>query len=239
MTIDEAHKLGAMALFGEKYGTHVRVLKMGDFSTELCGGTHVQNTNDIGLFTILSETSLATGIRRIEATTSENALNILKNKAKILKNIENIIGEKEEKLVEKLQTLTNDLKNNFKENELLKDKIQLLEAKDLFSNIKTIKNFSVGIIETNKDHDIRKLSDLFVSKYQDGIAVLYNSNGQILIRLGKNQTSIKANEVLKEILSDVEGKGGGKPDLAQGSFDLKYFSQLSTKCEVILSKKLL
>ncbi|MFL5784569.1 MAG: alanine--tRNA ligase, partial [Bacteriovoracaceae bacterium] len=115
MTKDQATKKGAMALFGEKYGDEVRVLEMGDFSIELCGGTHVSNTGEIGLFKILIETSLASGVRRIEAITSTTAINYLLNRSKILGEVEKQFAAKEEKVLEKLSALFADTREKTKQ----------------------------------------------------------------------------------------------------------------------------
>ena len=238
MNMDEAVKIGAMALFGEKYGNEVRVLKMGEFSTELCGGTHVHNTGEINLITILSEASLATGVRRIEATTSETAIHHLSNRSHLLKKVESIFNDKEEKAINKIETLLKDLKEKQKEIEFLKDKIQAAESKDLFSGVEKIGDLDIAIIEAPADSDIRKLSDLFISKFQNGAAVIYNKNGSVLVRASKSATKINAGEVLKEILTVINGKGGGKQDIAQGSGDMTLISKIKPHAHKILSTKL-
>jgi alanyl-tRNA synthetase len=237
MSMTEAQTKGAMALFGEKYGNEVRVLTMGDFSVELCGGTHVSNTGDIGLFTILSESSLATGIRRIEATTSENAIHMLSNRSNLLKKVEALINDKEDRAIAKLENVFVDLKNKQKEIEQLKDKLQALESKDLFNAIETIGGVEVAIVEASEGSDLRKLSDLFVSKYQNGAVVLFNKNGdkaQVLVRATKHAAKLNAGNALKEILTVVNGRGGGKPDMAQGSGDAIHFSKLSAHAKNII-----
>jgi alanyl-tRNA synthetase len=237
MNIADAQKKGAMALFGEKYGNEVRVLTMGDFSIELCGGTHVSNTGDIGLFTILFETSLATGIRRIEATTSENAINILASRSNLFRKVEALIGDKEERAISKLENVFVDLKNKMKEIEQLKDKLQVLESKDLFNSVENISGIDVAVIEASEGSDLRKLSDLFVSKYQNGAVVLYNKNGdkaQVLVRATKAAAKLNAGNALKEILTVVNGRGGGKPDLAQGSGEAVLMPKLAHHAKTVI-----
>ncbi len=128
MTKDEATKKGAMALFGEKYGDRVRVLTMGSFSCELCGGTHVSNTGEIGLFKIIVETSLASGIRRIEAITSTNAIDYLLHRSKVLSEVEKNFAVKEEKVLDKISALFADVKDKNKQIEMLNDKLQNQQA---------------------------------------------------------------------------------------------------------------
>lgn len=238
MNMDAAVKKGAMALFGEKYGNEVRVLSMGEFSTELCGGTHVHNTSEIGLMTILVETSLATGIRRIEATTSETAIHHLSHRSQLLKKLEAMVSDKEDKALGKVENLLKDLKDKQKEIEALKDKIQATESKELFSTVEKIGGVDVAIIEAGIDSDLRKLSDLFINKFQNGAVVLYNKNGSVLVRAGKGVSKINAGETLKEILTVVNGRGGGKPDIAQGSGDAALISKIKSHAHAVITSKL-
>jgi alanyl-tRNA synthetase len=237
MPIEEAQKIGAMALFGEKYGNVVRVLTMGDFSTELCGGTHVSNTSEIGLFTILSESSLATGIRRIEATTSENAINLLTKRSNLFKKFEALIGDKEDRAYTKLENVYLDLKSKQKEVESLKEKIQNFESKDMFNNIETINGIDFTIVKASEGSDLRKLSDIFVSKFQNGAIVLFNENGdkvQVLVRASKGAQKVNAGLVLKEILAVVNGRGGGKSDMAQGSGEAALIGKIESHARNVL-----
>lgn len=238
MDMDAAVQKGAMALFGEKYGNEVRVLTMGDFSTELCGGTHIHNTSEIGLITILTEASLATGVRRIEATTSETAIHYLTHRSGLLKKVEMMFNDKEDKALDKIDNLLKDLKEKQKEIEFLKDKIQASESKDLFSKVEKMGAVDVAIIEAPIDSDLRKLSDLFISKFQTSAVVLYNAKGSVLVRASKGLTQLNAGEVLKEILTVVNGKGGGKPDMAQGSGEPGLISKIKPHAHQILSSKL-
>lgn len=221
MSMDDAIKKGAMALFGEKYGDRVRVLSMGQFSTELCGGTHVQNTGDIGLFTILTETSLATGVRRIEATTSETALHYFTERSNTLKKIETLVQDKEEKAVTKVENLYRDLKEKIKEIESLKDKIQNIESQDLFKNFENHNGIELCITEAKQGSDLRKLSDLFSSKFQNSLLLITLKEADkvsVLLKAPKN-SKINCGEILKTNFGLINGRGGGKPDMAQGSGD--------------------
>ncbi len=241
MDMEAARIKGATALFGEKYGNIVRVLSMGDFSTELCGGIHVHNTSDIGLITILTESSLATGVRRIEATTSETAIHYLSHRSSLLKKVEAMFMDKEERALGKLENLFKDLKEKQKEIEALKDKIQLSESKDLFNSVETLGGIDFAVIEASPESDLRKLSDLFVSKFQNGAVVLYNLNGDkasVLVRAAKGASKFNAGEALKEILPVINGRGGGKPDMAQGSGEAALIGKIATQAKNVLKSKL-
>jgi alanyl-tRNA synthetase len=241
MDMAAAQKKGAMALFGEKYGNIVRVLTMGDFSTELCGGVHVHNTGDIGLITILSESSLATGVRRIEATTSETAIHYLSNRSSLLKKVEAMVMDKEERALAKLDNLFKELKEKQKEIESLKDKIQLNESKDLFNDVENVGGIDIAVIEASADSDLRKLSDLFVNKFPNGAVVLYNSNGEkatVLVRASKGAAKLNAGDALKEILPVINGRGGGKPDMAQGSGEAALVAKIAPQAKTVLKAKL-
>ncbi len=241
MSMDEAQKKGAMALFGEKYGNIVRVLSMGEFSTELCGGTHVHNTGDIGLFTILVETSLATGVRRIEATTSATAIEHLSRRSQLYKKVEGFFNDKDERALVKLELLFKELKEKQKEIESFKDKMQAIESKELFNSVETINGIDTAVVEASSDGDLRKLSDIFISKYHNGAIVIYNTNGDrasVLVRASKAAAKLNAGDALKEILTVINGKGGGKPDLAQGSGEAALIAKIASKAREVLKSKL-
>lgn len=219
-TMDNALKMGALALFGEKYGDEVRVLKMGDFSTELCGGTHVQNTSEIGLFSIISESSLSTGVRRIEATTSKNALNRLNSRSKLLKELELLTSSSQEGVLEKVESLLEELKKSQKEIKALKSELTSKDSKDLFSNPEILKgDVAFKYTPVPEGSDLRQLSDLFMDKNPNGVVLLtMEKDGKlaVLLRAGK-KTGIKCNDIFKETITILGGRGGGRPDMAQGS----------------------
>lgn len=220
MSKDDAIKNGATALFGEKYGDKVRVVKMQDFSTELCGGTHVARTGEIGYFSIISEASLSTGIRRIEALSSETAIARLTERSEYFSNIETMLSLKENKAVERIESVLKEVKEKAKEIENLKERLQMVENKDLLENPDILKGTPVKCAQLAADADLKKLSDLFMDKYPEGIAFLYSLNADklsALLRVGKKHTTIHCGKTLNEGLVIVEGKGGGRPDLAQGS----------------------
>jgi alanyl-tRNA synthetase len=235
MTKDEATNKGAMALFGEKYGDSVRVLEMGDFSLELCGGTHVENTKDIGLFTITVETSLSSGVRRIEALSSTQAFGHLSKRSNTLSKIERMFSVNSEMLNEKLEALQQDIKNKNKEIQKLKDQMQAHAAKDMFGDVQKLDN-GLGIICANlKDgsaKDFRSISDKFIDQDKENVLFLYLiADGKIsyLLRTDKKNKNINCSNILKATQECVTGRGGGKPDMGQGSGDATNTEQFIEK----------
>lgn len=223
MTKDEATKKGAMALFGEKYGDKVRVLTMGDFSCELCGGTHVKNTGDIGLFKIIVETSLASGIRRIEAITSTTAINYLLNRSSLFAELEKTFSVKEEKVLDKVAALYADIKTKNKEIESLSDKLQAIESANIFTDPRPIKDGLSLVMAKASSSDaqgMRKLSDMFVDKFPKGVLFLFALDGDkisFLMKTARTNNTVDCGAILKSLMPIVAGRGGGKPDMAQGS----------------------
>jgi alanyl-tRNA synthetase len=232
MNKEDATKKGAMALFGEKYGDRVRVLTMGDVSCELCGGTHVSQTGEIGIFKIIVETSLASGVRRIEAITSNTALDYLFHRSKILSEVEKSFSVKEERVLEKISMLQSDIKDKVKEIDALNDKLQNFESQNLFNNKIQIKNGLTLTIAKSSSLDqgnMRKLSDIFVDKYPEGVLFLYAIDGEklsFLLKTHKQNKSIDCSAILKEVMPTVNGRGGGRSDNAQGSGDSSKITDL-------------
>lgn len=237
MTKDQATKKGAMALFGEKYGDEVRVLEMGDFSVELCGGTHVSNTGEIGLFKILLETSLASGVRRIEAITSTTAVNYLLHRSKILGEVEKQFAAKEERVLEKLTALFADVKDKSKQLDQLNDKLQNFESQNLFTDQRPAKGgftLTVAKAPSADQGNMRKLGDIYVDKFPKGILFLYaveSDKVSFILKTHRSNTAVDCSAVLKSVMPIVNGRGGGKPDNAQGSGDAAKLNELMKAVE--------
>ncbi|MEL7293813.1 MAG: alanine--tRNA ligase, partial [Pseudomonadota bacterium] len=207
MDIESAKKKGAMALFGEKYDDEVRVLSMGDFSTELCGGIHAANTGDIGLFKITSEGGIAAGIRRIEAVTGEYALDAIEAQA----------AKYEEKLAEsalKAKALE-------KEVQKLKDKMAAAESANIMGKAQLINDVKVLIagMEGADSKNLRTMVDDIKNQMGSGVVMLANVNdGKIGLIAGVTKDligKVKAGDLVKMVAEQVGGKGGGRPDMAQ------------------------
>ncbi|MFZ4713067.1 MAG: alanine--tRNA ligase [Bacteriovoracaceae bacterium] len=241
MSKDAAVKKGAMALFGEKYGDEVRVIEMGSFSTELCGGTHVDNTKDIAYFSILSESALSSGVRRIEGTTYKTAFDRLERRSQYLSTIEHALASKEEKAVAKMESLLNDLKDSHKKLMEMNEKFQALENKSIFENPEMVKGTPFKMAQASDGADLRKLSDTFVAKYPNGIVLLKSKSQDkvtVLLRAGKD-AKLDCNQILKETLPLINGKGGGKADIAQGSAEVNTDThQFETKTKELIIARL-
>lgn len=222
MTKDEATKKGAMALFGEKYGDKVRVLSMGDFSCELCGGTHVTNTGDIGAFKIVVETSLASGVRRIEAITSTTAMEWLLKRSALLADLERDFGAKEEKVLEKISSLQAENKAKAKTIEQLQEQAMAASVASLFKSLGYTSGRDVFHADASSQDvgGLKKLADLFSDKHPTGVALITHKDGErltVVLKAPRDAKDIDCGKILKETLPLMEGRGGGKPDMAQGS----------------------
>ncbi len=223
MDKEKAMNSGAIAMFGEKYGDSVRVITMGDASVEFCGGTHVSNTADIGLFYLTSESSLSSGVRRIEAVTSSGALSILNKRSQVLSSIESSLNAKEETAADLVENLQAQVKKLNKEKQLLKDKLQGLQSGALFDNPESLGTYVFKAAKAPEGSDLRKLSDDFISQYPKGILLLYGENkGKIsaLLRVHKSNKDINCSKILGESLKSIDGRGGGRADMAQGSAEV-------------------
>jgi alanyl-tRNA synthetase len=221
MSYDDAIKSGAMALFGEKYGDQVRVLAMGEFSTELCGGTHVARTGDIGLFKIVAEGGVAAGIRRIEAVTGENALNYVRDTEARLKVAADLLRAGRDDLAEKIQQQLDRSKALEKELATLKGKLASSAGSDLAGQAREIKGVKVlsAQVDGVDGNDLRTLMDQLKNKLGSGIVLLGAANGEkvsLIAGVTADLTGkVKAGELVNMAAGQVGGKGGGKPDMAQ------------------------
>lgn len=222
MTVDEAKKTGAMALFGEKYGEKVRVVSMGDFSKEFCGGTHVKNTSDIKVFKILSESGVAAGVRRIEAITGDNVFAYYSNMEKELEEAAKVVKSTPANLKERLEHLMAEMKALQSENESLKSKA----AKDALGDVmdQVVDVNGIKLLATSVDgvdmNGLRDLGDSIKEKLGEGVIVLASSNeGKVNLVAMATDAAIKsgahAGNLIKAIASKVGGGGGGRPNMAQ------------------------
>ncbi len=221
MSKDDAIKAGAMALFGEKYGDQVRVLKMGAFSTELCGGTHVQRTGDIGGFKIISETGVASGVRRIEAVTGQAYVDWVESQDKALAAIAELVKSSTEKAAEKVQQIVDKNKLLEKELDRLKSKLANSAGGELSSQAVEVNGIKVLAVKLN-DIDpkaMRDMVDQLKNKLGSAAVVLATvKNGKVSLIAGvsKDQTKqIRAGDLVNSVATKVGGKGGGRPDMAQ------------------------
>jgi alanyl-tRNA synthetase len=223
MSYDDAVASDAVALFGEKYGDEVRVLRIGDFSVELCGGTHVQRAGDIGLFRIASETGIASGIRRIEAITGERALSSVRWYESMLDSIGGLLKASRIDVEDKVRQVLARNKTLEKELKSLRGKLAGAKGQDLVSSATEINGIQVLAARLDDDTDAGALRDT-VDRMKDklGTAVVVlgavTADGKVRLAAGvtKNTTDrIKAGDLIREVAGQVGGKGGGRPDFAQ------------------------
>ncbi|MEG2805614.1 alanine--tRNA ligase [Stenotrophomonas sp.] len=222
MGMQEALEFGAMALFGEKYGEHVRVLKMGDYSTELCGGTHVGRTGDIGLFKITSEGGVSSGVRRIEAVTGQGALDYVAHEEAVLGEAASLLGGNAGDVVEKIRQLGERQKKLERELDALKAKQAAGATADLGAGAVEVKGIKIlaSRLEGFDAKALRDAIDRLKQQLGDAVIVLAGTqDGKAALVAGVNGSAmgkVKAGELLAHIASQIGGKGGGRPDLAQG-----------------------
>ncbi len=222
MAYDDAIEFGAMALFGEKYGEHVRVLRMGEFSTELCGGTHVARSGDIGLFKLLGESGVASGVRRIEAVTGAIALDLVAEKEQRLTEVGHLLAANSNDVLDKLRQLFDKQKKLERELDSYKSKAAQSATRDLAETAVEVAGFKVIAA---------RLDGLDAKALREGVDQLKNKLGDCVVLLasgvdgkialvggvhGKALTKLKAGDLVSHVALQIGGKGGGRPDLAQG-----------------------
>ncbi len=249
LDIESAKAKGAMMLFGEKYGDEVRVLSMGsviderNFSIELCGGIHVQRTGDIGLFKITSEGGVAAGIRRIEAVTGTKALEIVQKADTDIQQINSLLKAQKDQTVERVQAAVEHTSALQKQIEQLNQKLANFQATELLSQVQTVAGRST-LITTVQNMDaksLRNLHDSVKSKLEDAVIVLAGveeDKVSLIASVAKQYTAhLKAGDIIKHLATELGGKGGGKPDLAQGGAPLnEKFEQVMTALPVWLEQ---
>jgi alanyl-tRNA synthetase len=224
MSYDEAVGAGAMALFGEKYGDEVRVLQLGDFSTELCGGTHVERAGDIGLFRIVSESGIAAGIRRIEAITGQAALDQVRADEALLNRLTGLVkagpGEVEQRVAQVLE------RNKSLEKELQQLKAQIAggaggsDPTDAAVEIGDLRVLASRVADDLDVKTLRDTLDRLKSRLGRGVVVLgcATADGKVRLVAGVSKDltkTLRAGDIVNAVAADVGGKGGGRPDFAQ------------------------
>ena len=233
MKIDDAIKSGAMALFGEKYDDDVRVLTMGEnsYSVELCGGTHVARTGDIGFFTITTQSSVASGIRRVEAVAGMQALNYIKKLKEVNSSMQNLLNVSSDDLHDKIKSLID-------ENKDLKSKGNKSSKREIvFSESLQINDWKLIIQQVQLDDtkDLRSLADEQKNTNEKVCVVIFSEqNNKIALVCGvtKNLTDIlSAKDIVSVVSETIGGKGGGRPDFAQGAGESKNIKDFVTSIQ--------
>jgi len=245
MDLEEAKEKGAMALFGEKYEDSVRVLTMGDFSTELCGGTHASRTGDIGLFRIQSESGTAAGIRRIEGITGENAINALHQQSDLLQDVAHLVKGDVNSITDKIRTLIERSRVLEKELQQVKGQQAAQESASLSSQTKEVKgvkllvrqldNVEPKILRTMVDDLKNQLGSVIIV-----LATIADDKVSLIAGVTKDLTDrVKAGELIASVAQQVGGKGGGRPDMAQaGGSDVQALPAALATVEAWVEAKL-
>ncbi|NNJ72400.1 MAG: alanine--tRNA ligase [Enterobacterales bacterium] len=245
MTPEAAQEAGAMALFGEKYGDVVRVLTMGKFSMELCGGTHVAATGDIGLFRITTETGIAAGVRRIEAVTADHAIAYTLEQQQIINDLSGLVKTDATHLVTKIEQLQGKNRQLERQIEKLNSRIASGSGNDIEDQIQTAGNykFLVTRIDDIEPKALRESMDKFKNKLQSGVVIMASVRGdKISLIAGVSQdlvSSIKAGDVVNHLAEQVGGRGGGRPDMAQaGGHDVENLDSAINNTQKWLAEQL-
>lgn len=216
--IETAKEMGAMALFGEKYGKNVRVVKIGDYSVELCGGTHTATTSEIGLFKIIKEEGIGSGVRRIVAVTGQKAYEAFKDAENTLNEVAAVVkAPQAAQVVSKVTAMQEELKAAQKENDALAGKLAASQSDEVFKNVLKAAGTSyiaseVAVPDVN---GLRNLADIWKQKELSDVLVLVAKIGEKVSLLVASKTAdVKAGNLIKELASYIDGRGGGKPDMA-------------------------
>jgi alanyl-tRNA synthetase len=222
MKYDEAVRAGAMALFGEKYGDEVRVIGMGEFSTELCGGTHVRRTGDIGFFKVIAETGIAAGVRRIEAVTADGAAAWVRSQENRINDAAAALRTSPQDVLVKIQQVIDNVRALERELARLKSKVAATQGVDLAEQAIEIKGVKVlsAALEGADAKSLRETIDKLKDKLKSAVVVLGSTEGEkvtLIAGVTADLTGkLKAGEVVSHVAQQVGGKGGGRPDMAQG-----------------------
>ncbi|OYD09159.1 alanine--tRNA ligase [Paludifilum halophilum] len=218
----EAKAMGAMALFGEKYSDYVRVVQIGDYSLELCGGTHVHQTSEIGLFKIVGESGIGSGIRRIEAVTGRHAYRYLEEQLDLLQGIADRLKTRPAEVAERIDGLQSRIKDLARENDSLRSRINRLEGQSLAEQVEEVDGIPVLATQVDApDMDsLRRMMDDLKNRIPEGVIVLGTAHGekvQLVASVSESyvQKGLHAGKLVKEAASRCGGGGGGRPDMAQ------------------------
>ncbi len=219
--LQEAKKMGAMALFGEKYGDIVRVVEIEDYSKELCGGVHVMNTAEIGLFKIVSESGIGAGVRRIEAVTGKGAYENLRDSEQILEEAASLLKSSPKDMVQKVQSLQQEMKSMQRENESLMAKISNAQSSEILSSARQVNDITVlsTKVQAKDNNQLRQMMDDLKQKFEKAVIVLGAVDGdKVMLIAGVTKDlaggNYHAGQIVKHVAEQCGGKGGGRPDMA-------------------------
>lgn len=222
MSMSEAKSSGAMALFDEKYGDEVRVLSVGDFSKELCGGTHVRNSGEIGLFKVVSEAGIASGVRRIEAVTGMNSFRLFNEQEEVLKELQQLLKAGKNDIIGKVTSNLAEIRSLHKEIEESRKSQSLGYVDELLMKKEEVNGTMLvkGEVQNVEAGDLRDLTEKILDKLQSGVVVLASKgegkvNFSVMISKDKVKDGLHAGKLIKEIAAVAGGGGGGRPDMAQ------------------------
>lgn len=229
--VDTAKSMGAMALFGEKYGKEVRVVTIGDYSIELCGGTHVTNTSEIGLFKIVKEEGIGSGTRRILAVTGKEAYLALRDREDALKAVAQTLKVPQiDQVPTKVEALATELRHVQKENAELKEKAAAAQAGDVFKDVKEVRGlrYIASQVSVSDAGALRTFADNWKQKdYSDVLVLVAAIGDKVNVLVASKSADVHAGNVIKELAPIVSGRGGGKPDMAMaGGSDASKISEL-------------
>lgn len=245
MAFDEAIRTGAMALFEEKYGETVRLVEIADFSKELCGGTHTERSGDIGSFVIVQESSVAAGVRRIEALTGRHALRFWHEQRRLLDTAARRLKAQPEEVPDRLEKLLGQIKELEKQLEAVQSSMTAKKSLDLLDQAKEMAGVKVLVrqVEATDPKALREMNDRFKERIGSGVMVLgAHHDGKVFLLIGvtKDLTAkVHAGEVIKEVAQVVGGSGGGRPDMAQAGGNLpEKLPEALRRAEEILEAKL-
>ncbi len=242
-SIAKAKEMGAMALFGEKYGSEVRVVKMDDYSTELCGGTHLDNTGKISLIKITSETGVAAGVRRIEAVTGRKVYEMLNSSLEKVSDLAELVKSNEADLLNKVTSLVNENRELGKELDKFKQSMASGMTDDLLKTKEVINNFNVvaSHVKDMEMDSLKQMGDEIKDKLSNSIVVLANeSDGKLVFVVMASKDAIDngahSGNIIREVAKVAGGGGGGKPNMAQaGGKDLSKITDALAKAREIIA----